>query len=150
MPLVRYFFYVGGVLLALLFVVDATLPKLPATERSNAAADLSMIRIYSDRKWPERVVFDTTLPTVTPAATAVTKVQAREPTGVADVPAKVRVREAFAQLPSNSSQLGPADPGKPEPKPKPKRKSVAMTYMRPSAILVAQQPRLGLFGNNIW
>jgi hypothetical protein len=29
MPLARYFLYVGGVLLALLFVADMCLPKLP-------------------------------------------------------------------------------------------------------------------------
>src|SRR6266436_2879479 len=30
MPLARYFYYVGGVLLALLFIADAFLPKLPS------------------------------------------------------------------------------------------------------------------------
>jgi len=115
-PLVRYFFFVGGALLAVLFTVDTCLPKLPATERTDAAADLSMIRINSDRKWPERVVFDTTLPAITPATTAIAEVQVRESTGVADVPAKLRVRETFAQLPLSSNQLRPADPRKSEPR----------------------------------
>src|SRR5271169_3788411 len=133
MPLVRYFFYVGGALLALLFVVDASLPKLPATERTDAAADLSAIRISSDRKWPERVVFDTTLPIMTPPTTAIAEVQVQQPTDLADLPAKVRVREAFAQFPSYSNQLQPADPRKSEPKRK--RKSVARAYVGPPTVV---------------
>jgi hypothetical protein len=151
MPLARYFFFVGAALLTLLFVVDAYLPKLPPEERTNAAANLSVIRIHSDRKWPERVVFDTTRPTTTPAATGMTQANVSAPAGVADLPAKVRVREAFAQLtPSNSNQLQPADPRKPDPKPQRKHKTVAKGFTGPPTILVAQQPRSGLFGNSTW
>ena len=50
MPLARYFFFVGGVLLALLFISDAYLPKLPVADR--AYTDLPVIRIHSNRKWP--------------------------------------------------------------------------------------------------
>ncbi len=66
MPLMRYFFFVGGVLLALLFVSDAVLPKLPVADRSDTAIDLPAVRIQSDRKWPERVVFDTSVPATRP------------------------------------------------------------------------------------
>jgi hypothetical protein len=150
MPLARYFLFVGAALLTLLFVVDAYLPKLPLEQRANAA-DLSMIRIHSDRKWPERVVLDTTRPTITPATTGVTEASVAAPASVADLPAKVRVRESFAQLtPTNSDQLHPADPRKPEPKPQRKRKVVARSYGGPPTILVAQQPRFGFFGSSIW
>jgi hypothetical protein len=146
MPLVRYFLFVGGALLAVLFVVDTYLPQPPATEHTNAAVDLSTIRIHSDRKWPERVVFDTSLPTIRPPATTIAGVKVQQATSVADLPAKVRVREAFAQFTPN--QLRPTDPRKVEPKPK--RNSVAKSHVGPPTILVAQQPRFGLFGNNIW
>ena len=149
MPLARYFFFVGAALLALLFVADEYLPKLPAAARTNAAADFSVIRIHSDRKWPERVVFDTTLPSIVPAATGMVEAKASAPASVADVSAKVRVREVFAQLPL-SYQLPSADPRKPEPKLPSKRKTVARSQTGPPMILVAQQPRVGLFGNNIW
>jgi hypothetical protein len=156
MPLARYFFFVGAALLALLFIADAYLPKLPVAERTAAVADVSVIRIHSDRKWPERVVFDTTVPPITPAATATVEAKASAPANVADVPAKVadvsakvRVREVFAQLPL-SYQLQPADPRKPEPKLQSKRKTVARSHINPPMMLVAQQPRIGLFGNNIW
>jgi hypothetical protein len=54
MPLTRYLLYVGGVLLTLLFIADFCLPKSPVAER--ASIDLPAIRIYSDRKWPDRIV----------------------------------------------------------------------------------------------
>jgi hypothetical protein len=151
MPLARYFFFVGAALLALLFIADEYLPKLPVAvaERTDAAAGLSVIRIHSDRKWPERVVFDTTVPPITPAATATAEAKASAPASVADVSAKVRVREVFAQLPL-SDQVQPADPRKPEPKHRSKRKTVARSHIDPPMILVAQQPRVGLFGNTIW
>jgi hypothetical protein len=146
MPLARYFLFVGASLLTLLFVVDAYLPKLPDAERTNAAAGVSVIRIHSDRKWPERVVFDTTVPSITPATTGMVEAKAKDsaPTSVADVSPKVRVRDVFAQLPFSQ----PADLRKPEPKPK--RKAVARSHPGSRPILVAQQPRIGFFGNNIW
>src|ERR1700748_2422676 len=101
MPLMRYFVFVGGALLALLFIANACLPALPeGSPRSTAATDLSVIRIHSNAKWPERVVFDTTRPTITPVPAPVLAqaVPAREPVKAA-APLKP-VREAFAQGPT--------------------------------------------------
>jgi hypothetical protein len=146
MPLGRYFFFVGGVLLALLFVVDAVLPKLPVTERADT--DLPVIRIHSDRKWPERVVFDTNRQTVVPVAAAKVETSAPAVT-VADVSAKARIRDAFAQLqPPEPRQLQASDAKQPAPKPLPQPKpKIAKKRVAPPLILVAQQPRFGLFGN---
>jgi hypothetical protein len=139
MPLVRYFFLVGGVLLALLFAVDAVVPKLPVPDRADT--DLPVIRIHSDRKWPERVVFDTSLPTIVPAPAA--KSEASIP-----VPVKARVRDALALLqPSEPRQLQTSDSKKPEPKLQRKRK-IARKHLAPPMMLVAQQPRFGFF--NTW
>jgi hypothetical protein len=44
MPLARYFLYVGSVLLALLFIADACLPKPPAVNHSDEFRPV--IRIY--------------------------------------------------------------------------------------------------------
>jgi hypothetical protein len=148
MPLARYFFSVGGVLLALLFISDAYLPKLPVADRANS--DLPVVRIHSDRKWPERVVYDTSLPTIIPAQIANTDASVPAPATVADVSAKAQVREAFAQLqPSDANQLQPSDPKKPEPKLQRKRK-IAKRRAAPPMVLVEQQPQFGLFGNRIW
>jgi hypothetical protein len=145
MPVVRYFVYVGGVLLALLFISDAYLPKLPVAER--ASTDLPVIRIHSDRKWPERVVFDTSLPTISPAQPAKTEASVPAAATVGDVSVEARVHEAFAQLqPSDARQLRPADAKKPEPKLQRQRK-IAKRRVGPPMMLVAQQPRFGFFDN---
>ncbi len=61
MPVARYFFFVGGVLLALVFISDWVLPSLPMTDRADMGTGKSFLRINSDRKWPERVAFDTSV-----------------------------------------------------------------------------------------
>ena len=148
MPLARYFLSVGGVLLALLFISDAYLPKVPDAVRADA--DLPVIRIHSDRKLPERVVLDTSLPTMAPAQAAQIAASVPAPAIVADASAKLRVREAFAQLlPSDSEQLQPSKPSKPEPKLQPKRR-IAKRHVAPSMVRVAQQPQFGFFTNNAW
>ena len=141
MPVARYFVFVGGVLLALLLLVNAVLPKPPVEqERAEASTDKPIIRIQSDRKWPERVVFDTNLPTIVPPQTAT--IAASVPTPVADVSAKSRALQSFAEL-------KPSEPKKPEPKPVHKRR-VAKVRVAPQMELVAQQPRFGFFANNTW
>jgi hypothetical protein len=144
MPLARYFLFVGGVLLALLFVVNAVLPQLPVmdADRTDTGVDKSVIRIHSDRKWPERVVFDTSLPTIVPAQTVKAEAVVPAPVVAADVSAKARVREAFAQL-------VPPEPKKPEPKLQRKRK-IAKYRAAPPMVQVAQQPRFGFFANSAW
>jgi hypothetical protein len=147
MPVARYFLFVGGVLLALLFISDAYAPKAPvvnAMETGAAATvtgvDKSVIRIRSDRKWPERVVFDTNLPTIVPAQAAEITGSVPAATNVAEVSAKSRALDSYAQL-------KPAEPSKPELKPQRKRK-IAKTRVAPPVMMVAQQPRFGFF--NTW
>jgi hypothetical protein len=151
MPLMRYFLYVGAALLVLLFVAGEafpTLPVAPAAQGTHTAADLSVIRIHTDRKWPERVVFDTSAPTIAPAQTQIAKnseVGVADPVTVADASTKVTGRDAFAQL-------APTDLKKPSPKPQQKRKVAKRRVAPPTAptMLVAQRPAFGLFANNIW
>jgi hypothetical protein len=145
MPLMRYFVFVGGALLALLLIANASLPALPVAEGSRPVVDRSVIRIHSDTKWPERVVFDTSRPTIVPAPVAVVAAAAApSPEKAAAVqPLKGQVREAYAQLPPNPNGIRNAEL-------KQKRKSVAKNYAGSPPILVAQQPRAGLFGNSVW
>jgi hypothetical protein len=72
MPLFQYFGWVGSFLLAALFaaswwfsgnVADAPPSTAPLSESIH-------IRIHSDHKWPERVVFDTTRSRLAPAENA--------------------------------------------------------------------------------
>jgi hypothetical protein len=142
MPLARYFYYVGGVLLALLFIADAYLPKLPVADRADTASH--NIRIHSDRKWPERIVYDTNRPTIIPAQVANTEESAAAPATIA--PAKAAEREAFAQLRSSqASQPQSSDPKKREPK-LPRQRKIAKRHVAPPAFLVARHQQFGWFG----
>jgi len=149
MPLARYFLFVGAALLALLFVADAYLPKLRVDDVTQAAADLPIIRIQSNQKWPARVVFDTSVPAISPAQT-VAAVPVQASTRVAEVSTKVR--EAFAQLqPSDLGQTQPSAAKTPAPAPAVRHKrKIAKKRMAPPMVLVAQQPPFGLFANNTW
>ena len=69
MPLLAYLWKVGAALLLLLFVADYCVPRAPIPEQ--APSDRPAIRIHSDRKWPERIVFDTRSPTIVAAVPAV-------------------------------------------------------------------------------
>ena len=142
MPVARYFLFVGGVLLALLFGVDAFAPKEPAVSATAAVAapvENPTLRIRSDHKWPERVVYDTSLPTIVPPKVETAAVV---PAAVAEMSAKARVRESFAQF-------KPADDPKPEAKPVPKRR-IAKAKANPPMMRVAQQPHFGFSGNSFW
>jgi hypothetical protein len=66
-PIARYFIFVGGALAALLFIPGWLLPTPPATFADQSVAlDRAVIRIKSARKWPEKVILDTSQPTITP------------------------------------------------------------------------------------
>ena len=147
-PLARYFSWVGGALLALLFILDAFLPKPPVAER--AEAHLPVIRIQSDRKWPERIVFDTRVPTLIPKQIASSELSAPVPETIADVPAKASEREAFAML--QSSRVAPLHSvvrKKRESKLQHEQKIAAGRAMM-RTVWVARQQAFGWFGRSIW
>ena len=119
MPVARYFLFVGGVLLALLLAIDALVPQ-QAVVASQAASsvDKTVVRIRSDQKPPERVVYDTSLPTIVPPQAVTAQAVAPSVPAVpasADATAQARVRETFAQF-------VPAEAKKPEPQVQRKRK----------------------------
>ena len=169
MPLLRYFIFVGGSLLALLLVVNVTLPAEPLQETATSGSDLPPVRIHSDRKLPDRVVFDTSavLPGQTLAAPVVvaqakphvavqvqTKAKAPVPPAMAEMSAKERVREAFAQLPQEDDASQPtmtdmATVVVPEPKMylahQPVKRKVVAKPRNTRPMMVAQQPRSGGF-----
>jgi len=170
MPIFRYFLFVGGALLALLLAVNFALPASPVTQAvATAGNDPPLIRIRSDRHLPERVVLDTSQPTIAPPATKTAAVVAPQPpvqdaasAALAEMSAKARVRETFAQFtpgqkadaatakktdakPQTQAQASPAQA---QPKRKVARAHPAPQSGRPM-MLVAQQPHFGLF-NTTW
>ena len=68
MPLLRYFTFVGGALIALLFVASYLFPETPTIPRQDGARPV--IRISSDRVGPPRVDIDTAVRTAAAPALA--------------------------------------------------------------------------------
>ena len=98
MPVGRYLLFVGSVLLALLFVSDRYFPEQIAPS-ARADVDRSAIRVHSRHKWPDAVVYDTSLPTIVPpvaVAGGVSEKLRLDP--LAQVPpALTRTREQLAE-----------------------------------------------------
>ena len=144
MPVARYFLWVGSVLLALLFIADACLPKLPA----GRAADTQkvVVRIHSDKKWPERIVFDTSapMPHVAVAASSV-KVDPVQP--IASV-IPDRAREALAQLPIPDN---PRMQGKKSDKQAAQRQQkIARRHLARPPVRIARRSDDAWFGGPMW
>jgi hypothetical protein len=147
-PLARYFLYVGGAMLTLLLIVDAILPKIPVAHQQ---VQTFLIRIHSDRKWPDRVVYDTNLSTSVPARIAGAEADVPALSTAADDSAAAREREAFAQMhPTAPNQLRPSAPKEREPTLHRGRKIVTKKRVAPPQVLVARQPPFGWFGTRIW
>ena len=176
MPIFRYFFFVGGALLALLFAANYVLPTSPVTQAiATGSNEQPLIRIRSDRHLPERVVLDTSQPTLAAPAAKIAAVAAPQPPvesmspALAEISAKARVRETFAQFTPAAkadtaavkkteakTQIQPqvqAQAQPPQtPAQQPKRK-VARTHPVPQQgrpmMVMAQQPHFGFF-NSTW
>jgi hypothetical protein len=150
MPVARYFLVVGGVLLALLFALNAFAPapqQVAVASNSAPSIDKTVVRIRSDQKLPERVVYDMSLPTIVPPV-AKTLVAAAPVVPVADLNAQARMRDTFAQF-------VPAEAKKPEKQIEPQapRKRRVAKVAKPRStqpLQLAQQQHFGFFGNNTW
>ena len=84
MPLMKYFCYVGSILVAVLCAANWLFAD-PARQSADSGAENYGIRIRSTAKLPDPVVFDTSLPTIVLPPTDVT-IAAQMP------------QEAFAQI----------------------------------------------------
>ena len=147
MPLARYFSYVGGALLALLFILDAYLPKIAIEERAHANSPI--IRIHSERKWPERIVFDTGVPAIIPAQIASAELSLPAPKTITDFSVKTREHEAFAQMQLPDTKLSqPSSVKKRDPKLQ--RKSRIARRYTPPRFTSARQWQFGWFGQIPW
>ena len=79
---VRYFVLVGTALLGVLFILDSYLPKSDAV-RDEKEIDKSTIRISSAVNAPEKVVIDSTLPTIIALVPETIDVKHEAPTPIA-------------------------------------------------------------------
>ena len=147
MPVARYILFVGGLLLALLFALDAFAPPQMAVAGNAApSVDKTVVRIRSDQKLPERVVYDTSLPTIV-APTATTRIAAAPAAPAADVNAQAQVRDTFAQfVPAEAKKLEK----QPEPQAPRKRKIAKIRPAQPMRVAQQQHFGFGFFGSNAW
>jgi len=145
MPLARYFLYVGGVLLVLLLIADVCLPGLPLSEE--AAVSSPVIRIHSDQKWPERIVFDTSTPIVVPTRISEPAIPASA-TRVSDLSANVRSALAYLK-PSAAKQPDMPDLKKHDPR-KQRPRKISRPRALPQAFQIARHPQFGSFGFFTW
>lgn len=150
MPLLAYFWKVGAALLALLFVANFYLPKAPAVDRT--AVDRPAIRIHSDRKWPERVVLDTSKPIIVVAAPEVPTAQAAAPPDRAEPPVirteAPAVSNALAIAHTEAPPRDVIDRKRPH-----KTQHVAVRSKRhapPQMLLAARQGQFAWFGYRYW
>ena len=141
MPLRQYFSCVGGLLLAMLFILNAYFPKPPVVTK--VQANLPVIRIHSDRKWPERVVYDTSHPTIVPTV----EVIARAPEAVGGVPASTRVQEAFAKMSADRSQGAKTKIRELKPV---RQTKIARRRVPAPRVAMVRPPQFGWFGGNFW
>ncbi|MCK1701230.1 hypothetical protein IVA86_07265 [Bradyrhizobium sp. 146] len=96
MPLIRYFVFTGGALLALLFLADRYMTA-PVSAAAPAEPDRSIVRVHSAQTWPEKIVLDTSVRQI-----SLSKAESVPPTpapAVADaLPRQERPRQAFAMV----------------------------------------------------
>lgn len=177
MPIFRYFFFVGGALLALLFAANYALPTSPVTQAiATASNEQPLIRIRSDRHLPERVVLDTSQPTLAAPGVKIAAVAAPQPPvesmspALAEISAKARVRETFAQFTPAAkadtaavkktetrtqvqAQAQPAQTQSSQLSAQQPKRKVARTHPVPQQgrpmMVMAQQPHFGFF-NSTW
>jgi hypothetical protein len=140
MPWVRYFFFGAAALIGLLFISDAFLPKEAVAVGPDAAAERPMVRIQSDQRWPERIVMDTSQPTISPPQT-VLPVVAAAPKAVADIDTTTAPMEAYAQMQS----VAPKKPDKAIKKARIAKVHRRLATDRQSAMASAQVPGFNFF-----
>ena len=147
MSLAGYFRNVGAALLALLWIADFYLPRPPAAQTTTI--DQPAIRIHSDRKWPERVVFDTSTPAVSTAASD-RNLEASIAAAAWPASSAVTARpgDAFAMLPrADTREVDSARQDKPQ------LKVVAKTprkKARPRILTASPERQFAWFGFRPW
>jgi hypothetical protein len=118
-PVARYFVYVGSVLVASLFAANWMWPSSEPAQGQDAAAqaaiDAPIARIHSAQKWPDKIEFDTSKPTIVPPP----------------APAVAQTAPPAATVATNAAPASPLD-ARAEVKPnvQPARKRVARVHHR--------------------
>ena len=153
MPLAAYFRNVGALLLALFFLADFYFPKAPAVQKATVYAPV--IRIHSDRKWPERVVFDTMQTPITVAEPVAAKITIAALPDPVESPADRQtelpaIRDAYAMLQQPQARR-PETTNQHKPQRKPQYRVVRSNrYAKQQMVLAMRQRQFAWFGFPQW
>jgi hypothetical protein len=151
MPVLRYFIFVGGALIALLFAINAYVPQAPEPMQANAPGfDHSQIRITSNRVADKPIIFDTSQPTIVPPpqlAQATTDDTKSVDTKIADAKAsEAKAAEAMAQMDSTPKHT--VTKSKPKLRKIARRDTPSRHYQYPTRQTAWAQPMFpSLFGS---
>jgi len=139
----------GGALLIMLLVAGAYLPSPPLAEQ--VETQRIKIRIRTEMKLPERVVFDTSMPALTHLVdpTRAETDPPSSPPSADDLSAKAR--QAFARLQSSDTgKARVAELKRPEFKTSPSRRSETRRRApTPRKVRLARQPQFDWFGGRM-
>lgn len=139
LPLRRYFLLIGGILLVLLFAVDALAPQQRTIETASSEPRLPKIRIYSEQRGPEAVVMDTSRPII------VAPSPAKPDTATTITSPEPRVAENVAPLvPPSPRQADAKKLSKVEPRPQ-RRGNFGKAHAPRPPMSYAQRPDVGWF-----
>ena len=106
MPIARYFVVVGSALAVLLLMAGWSLPEPPASFPDRPEViERAAIRIRSERKWPEKVVLDTSQPTIPPPSIEVAPAEQ----SVARLPDETTDQTSVDSLAKLNSDVRPID-----------------------------------------
>ena len=130
-------------MLGMLLIANVAFTPVPLPGTLTSATDLPPVRIHSDRRLPEAVVFDThsavssaPVPMLPAPVTVTRAVAPAQPAAtVTEISPKARVREAFAQLPEPKTVS----------KPPVKRRVAAGPRTAGPVVMIAQQPHFSPF-----
>jgi len=109
-PIARYFVVVGSALAVLLLMAGWSLPEPPASFPDRPEViERAAIRIRSERKWPEKVVLDTSQPTIPPPSIEVAPAEQ----SVARLPDETTDQTSVDSLAKLNSDVRPIDARRP-------------------------------------
>lgn len=126
MPIGRYIGWVGTSLLLLLFVASWLFPHSVAAPNGGDETNRPVVRIASVQKLPERIVIDTSLPTILPPRTVVPNpVSIEEP---------ARIQRTAVQPPPSPVSITPSEIHEVKRKYRTRREPGVLAHRQPLSI----------------
>ena len=82
----------------MLFLADSYFPRPDVSFGRESKVDKTVIRLTSAQKWPDKVVYDTRLPTIVPSSSINASISISKIEETPAPPASASVHQAFAKM----------------------------------------------------